>query len=403
MPVSASNIEKFSRGEAIVVEVDHIERELAALWQAASRDAHDSGASPVARAALWNIIIPTLGAESLLRTKRLVDDLAPSIPARVITLCHDDGAPPGSITATIEGNVISRPSGARVVYSEEITLTADSTEERHFGALVRSLQIPSLPTATLLIDPTTIDSQLTRELLPLSDRLVVDTVRCAGPAELAAVCRLATTRRTDVTVGDLGWLRLASFRLLFAGLFDPPVGGGPLLAARRITILHRPARVASALLLAAWLGCQLGWEPHSAGRPDQRTDDPPDDLANAPRGQAPAGVRLRFGKAGDRSGGGAAVEVDLLSSEGECGTSGIVAIWLASADGAPVYAVRRTADNHAEICIPIAPTKTVKLDSRADAELCLGALGPAGRDPLLRRVLPYAGRLAALVAARSAG
>ena len=29
-------------------------------------------------------------------------------------------------------------------------------------------------------------------------------------------------------VADLGWLRLGSFRLLFAGLFDPPVGGAPL-------------------------------------------------------------------------------------------------------------------------------------------------------------------------------
>jgi len=45
----------------------------------------------------------------------------------------------------------------------------------------------------------------------------------------------------------------------------------------------------------------------------------------------------------------------------------------------------------------------VKLDSRTDAELCVGALGPAGRDPLLRRVLPFAERLADLVAARGAG
>jgi hypothetical protein len=65
--------------------------------------------------------------------------------------------------------------------------------------------------------------------------------------------------------------------------------------------------------------------------------------------------------------------------------------------------VRRTADNHAELTVPIAPPRTVKLDSRTDAELCVGALGPAGRDPLLRRVLPFAERLGDLVAARGAG
>jgi hypothetical protein len=41
---------------------------------------------------------------------------------------------------------------------------------------------------------------------------------------------------TRAEVGDLGWLRLAGFRLTFAGLFDAPVGGGPLHAARHVEI-----------------------------------------------------------------------------------------------------------------------------------------------------------------------
>src|SRR6185369_8780952 len=101
----ASTVERFSRGEAIAVGVDRIERELTALWQEASRaagaggqagassqpDDSGGGPSPVARAALWNIVIPTHGADSLARTKRLVDDLAPSMPARVIMLARGPG------------------------------------------------------------------------------------------------------------------------------------------------------------------------------------------------------------------------------------------------------------------------------------------------------------------------
>jgi hypothetical protein len=399
-----SNMQKFSRGEPIVIEVERIERELAALWQDASRaqgankrdEQGEASGEPVAvaRAALWNVVVPAHSAESLARIKTMIDEIAPSIPARVIVLFRDPGAPSKEIQATIESNVVSRPSGARVVYSEEITLTGRGGADEHFGALVRALQIPSLPTATFWIDSTIGETLLTHQLLPLSDRLVVDTGRCLDAAEIAAVSRLATLSRAEV--GDLGWLRLASYRLLFAGLFDPPVGGGPLLRARRVAIEHRPHNLASALLFGAWLGCQLGWKPAGLASPVGGGE----------------GLRFLF-TAADRGPAGDPIELDLRPSPGECGTSGIVAIELhcreddQQDDGkpsgaSPLYAIRRTANDHAEISIPIAPPRSVKLDSRSDAELCVGALGPAGRDPLLRRVLDYAAQLADLVAGRRA-
>lgn len=399
-----SNVERFSRGEAISVEVDRIERELAALWQAAGRadaapavpaaasdgdagagDAVSPGtraATVLSRASLWNVVVPAHGSASLGRTKKLLDELTPSIPARVIVLNQTSDGGGQSLRATIESNVVSRPNGARMVYSEEITLTGQGGGERHFGALVRSLLIPSLPTATFWIDSTTVDDLLTRELLPVSERLVVDTGQCVRARDLGAVYRLTTAGQ--VLVADLGWLRLASFRTLFAGLFDPPVGGGPLAAAHRVTIHHRHDSVASALLLSAWLGSQLDWVPLGA--------DP------APSG----GLHLRFRPpATERAVAGDDITLDLRPSDGECGTSGIVSLELladsASDGGDDVYRVIRTGGNHAELTIPIAPPRSIKLDSRSDAELCVAALGPQGRDPLLRRCLAYAARLSDLV------
>jgi glucose-6-phosphate dehydrogenase assembly protein OpcA len=385
--VDRSTVEKFSRGEAITVEVDRIEKELASLWQAASRGEDGGEAKPIARAALWNLVIPARGIDSLSRVKRLVDDLVPAVPARVITLCRGWGHALAGISATIESNVVSRPDGARQVYAEEITLTGEGAapDERHFGALVRSLQIPSLPTATLWFDASPADSLLSNELLPVSDRLIIDTGRCAGARELGAVCRMHAINRVEI--GDLGWLRLAGIRLLFAGLFDPPVGGGPLAAASHVEIEHRGPKLTSALLLAAWLGVQLGWRP----------------LEATPGFDKGTGIRLRFAAAKGSDGRERTVVVDLRPSPGECGTSGIVSLALDAGGPGETYRVRRTADNHAELTVPIAPARTVKLDSRTDAELCVGALGPAGRDPLLRRVLPFAERLADLVAARGAG
>jgi glucose-6-phosphate dehydrogenase assembly protein OpcA len=385
----ASSIEKFSRGEPIVVEVDRLERELAGLWKTASQASGREGAEPVAvsRAALWNVIIPAHGAESLRRIKAMVDELAPSIPARFILLCEDAGAS-DTIKATIDSNVVSNPGGARTVLSEEITLTGRAGVEDHFGALVRSLQIPSLPTATFWIDSTMAERLLTRELLPLSDRLVLDTGTCAARADLTNVDRIARLSRTEVT--DLGWLRLASFRLLFAGLFDPPVGGRPLHAARLVTIQHRVENASAATLLAGWLARQLGWRPVGAA-----------DI----RGAA-GGTRFTFRTAGS----GRPVEVDVVPAEGESGTSGIVALELCASQGQEgqaasdeVYSVHRTGGNHAELRIPIAPARSIKLDSRSDAELCGAALGPNGRDPLFRDALSTAAALCALVERKATG
>jgi hypothetical protein len=132
-------IERFVRGEPIAVEVGEIERALGALWQNASAGDPRPDAA-VSRAALWNVIIPTRGRAALATAKRMVDEIAPALPARTITICLDDqrGAR-DAVEATIESNVVSQPGGARMVYSEEITIAGPMGAEGHFGALVRAL------------------------------------------------------------------------------------------------------------------------------------------------------------------------------------------------------------------------------------------------------------------------
>ncbi len=254
-----ANFEHFARGEPIAVDVGEIERELGSLWQEASH----TGSGPsgaVARAALWNLVIPARGRDALAKTKALVDAIAPAVPVRAITLCLDDAASSGDLSATIESNVVSQPGGGRVVYSEEITLVGPTGAEAHFGAMVRALQVPGVRTATLWMDATMPSTLLTRELLPVTRRLIVDTGSCSAPLHLQDLQRLAA-RTAPRPVADLGWLRLGSFRVLFASLFDPPVGGAPLRGATRLGIRHGAGGDVSALLLVAWLGQLLGWRP----------------------------------------------------------------------------------------------------------------------------------------------
>jgi hypothetical protein len=372
---AADDVQRFSRGEPISVEVDAIERELRDLWQEASRAGDARVDRALSRAALWNLVVPSRGSALLARTRGVLGELAPRLPARALVL-HEDGDGNGAddrIRATIESNVVSRAGGMRVVSAEQITLAGPPGSEDRFGALVRSLLIPGLPTATLWIDAGMPEGLLVRELLPLTDRLIVDTGSCERPARLPELQRLAESR-PGVLLSDLGWLRLASYRTLFAGLFDPPVGGAPLRRARSVTIEHRPGADVSALLLAAWLGLQLGWGPSAA--------------FTSPGG----GLVFRFQPG--------PVKVLLVPNETSCGTSGIIGLTLlaAATDGGPPqhYGVRRTTDGHAELTVPIAPGRVVKLDSRTDAELTAAALGPVGHDPLFPRCLKFASGLCQL-------
>jgi glucose-6-phosphate dehydrogenase assembly protein OpcA len=354
----------FTRGEPIPVETGAIERELGLLWQQAGHAA----ASVVSRAALWNVVMPTRGRAALAATKQLVDEMAGSLPTRAITLCLDDGGA-GDVEATIESNVVSQPGGGRVVYSEEITLVGPTGAEAHFGALVRALQIPGVPMALFWIDPALPASLLSRELLPAASRLIVDTTVCTRPGQLFTLQQLAT-RASALPVADLGWLRLGPVRSLFAGLFDPPVGGAPLAAATRVVVRHRAGCDASALLLVAWLGVRLDWRPLGA----VQTSD--------------GGLRLDFQRGAAP---GAAIAVSMVPSAGACGKGGILGLEL-FVDRAR-YALTQTTIDQAAVEVPIAPPKLVKMDAHGDAELCVDALGRRGRDPLFTRCLELAGRL----------
>jgi glucose-6-phosphate dehydrogenase assembly protein OpcA len=356
-----TEVERFVRGEPIAVEVGEIERALGELWQQASR-AGDTVA--VSRAALWNAVFPACGNTALATTKQLVDEIAPALPTRTLTLCLDDGR--AALDATIESNVVSQPGGARMVYSEEITISGPPKAERHFGALVRALQVAGVPTATFWLDPAAPESLLSRELLSVTDRLVFDTTACKRPDQLFDLERIATAAQ-PLPIADLGWLRLGSLRALFAGLFDPPVGGAPLVHARRITIDHRAGCDACALLLLAWIGVQVGWRPLRA--------------AQTPEG----GVRFDFARAGQT------VSGHLVPGDGPCGRSGILAITVETGDER--YAIRRTALDQTVLHTPGVPPKPVKLDSPSDAELAIAALGSRGRDPLFIRCLSYARQL----------
>src|SRR5437773_8216539 len=101
----------FESGRAIAVPLARIEEELATLWREAAQQAtqkattsgRESGrAQALTRACLWNLIVRVPGESALVRAKRIVDAISPSVPARVLVIEARWQAEPEPVRAWIE-------------------------------------------------------------------------------------------------------------------------------------------------------------------------------------------------------------------------------------------------------------------------------------------------------------
>ena len=153
-------------------------------------------------------------------------------------------------------------------------------------------------------------------------------------------------------------------------MFDPPVGGAPLVQAARVTIRHRAGSDATALLLLAWLGVLLGWRP----------------LRSAQTSDGGAAVRFRSAR-------GQPVAGHLVPADGACGRSGILGIELTT--GRAAIATRSAARRSIRPCCRRRACRRGRSSwiHHSDAELASRRSGSRGRDPLFTRCLSYARQL----------
>lgn len=349
----------FRSGVAIAVDVSAIEKELASLWRHAAGDGAARDDS-VSRACLWNLIVWTETEADFARARQLVDAIAPACPARALVLRRAAGEG-AELTASIEGNCRIGADGARLLCSEEITLTARGRGEDHLPGLVRALQVPDVPAALIWAGALPADSTHVRRLLAGASRLVVDTGDLGSEGRLEGLAELARLA-TAVELADLGWIRLASFRMLLAGVFDRPVGPEPLRRLARVRLECSRHGAGTAQLLLGWLASRLGW----------------------PRFVAQG--------AGRWSAGATAVEIDVRDVD--AGRDGIFQLLLET-DRGEQFSLTDSGPELLEIAAAGLPTRTVAAPdaARSDAELLVAALGTRGSDPLFGLALARAAEL----------
>ena len=357
-------VQRFTSGQQIAVDVTAIERELGKLW----RQACAEGAQ-VTRAALWNLIFRADGEEPYARAKQMVDAISRASPARALVLRSDAPGDGPEIEAHIEANFQHGEGGGALVGSEEVTLLARGKGREHFPSLVRALRLPDLPTALVWCGAPPRDARPLEELLEGVDRMIVDTGDLSSALELVDLAQLVHLSH-EVELADLGWLRLGSVRLLLASFFDPPVGAEPLLKASRVHLDCARHGAATAVLLLGWLACRLSW-----GRPEKGKDQ--------------NGVRC-WSVA--RPGGRVTLEVGVRDVE--AGRDGIYQLRIESESGL-TFSITDAGHDALELKGSGLPTRVLAAPERSDAELLVAALGLRGRDPMFGHALACAAELSA--------
>lgn len=241
--------------EAREVDVRNIEGELQRLWREQA-DASPERGEPLVSVRTLNLVVysPETRHEDI---AALLDPLVAEHPGRVIAIDAVPGAPSQAwISATP-----ARTMGAgRCIGRELITIAAPPEAHRELRSVVVPLLVPDLPVYLWWRGRPGFGVKLFDDLARVADRIIIDSAELEDPrSELPGLAE--AVHAAESAVSDLAWARLTSWRQLVSQFFDAP-NCSPFLNRLRDVVVESEGELQSeAVLLAAWLASQLGWQP----------------------------------------------------------------------------------------------------------------------------------------------
>ena len=210
-----------------------------------------------ARTAVMTLIAVAPDDERARAATNALRSLGGRHPSRIVVLRPD---PDQVASLDACATLYSVEGDGHQVNFEEVTLEVRGQAANHLDSIVDSFTISDLPVALWYVgsipDPTD-------PLLSVATALLVDSRDAADTGRLRPLLAIARRR----TVSDQSWIRLRPWRVLLAGLFDPPECRPWLQHVESVTVT---GKVGPRKMLGGWLLSQLELMPRQITLEDAR-------------------------------------------------------------------------------------------------------------------------------------
>jgi glucose-6-phosphate dehydrogenase assembly protein OpcA len=250
------------------LDVEVVERQLAALWQQIAGDGSETDAA-VWRTRVANLLVFVTDEVLLDDAHQMLDELTAVHPSRVLLMLGARAQADRDIEMAVESfSQTDKRTGARRLCCEEVTLRAQGKFVVELPSAALPLLVSDLATFVWWRAEVELADKVFADLMRAADRLVIDSAEFENPLrDLVKTDQLFKEHMAErVGVSDLNWARLTSWRGLVADFYDVPAYQDSLDRIDRVLIEYvgpesAPESVApQALLVAGWLASRLGWE-----------------------------------------------------------------------------------------------------------------------------------------------
>ena len=197
------------------------------------------------------------------RARETLHQLAAAIPSRVILFILDRECESGWAAVWAHCALTPRGTSAGCYDVIEITLPPDRLEA--IPNIVFVHRLGELPTFLIWNGIVDFDSDGTRAVAAVADRLVIDSESFADPLQATRDYRRFLTGQQSRLLGsDLAWTRMSTWRELIAQSFDPLGTRQFVNDIRRVDINCDQIQSSGAILLGSWIISRLGCSPAEA-------------------------------------------------------------------------------------------------------------------------------------------
>ena len=387
--------------------IDEIEVELNRIWAQPNLliglDGGQPGRHVAARTSVMNLVVIARQPEVGERAAETIQRLTGRHPSRTLVVLAADPDGPPWLDARIEAHCVLPREDAPETCTELIFLTAGGETGRHLTALVEPLLVHDLPVTVWWPGEPPLDREPARDLLEVTDRLVVDGSAWAGDG-LRRLHQLAGLYDAyeRLSIRDFALVRQSRWREAIASVFDMPDLLPFLGSIRRIAVTYGThdetgapgtTNVVKPLYHVAWLASRLGLRVTTPLAPVEVRAAPtrmrPGEKPPLHRGLA---ARLR----GPGPGGEVSVVMRPVASPMPAGTTLRVELLAERREGELRTDVTAEAENvhvHTWLDGVQAIDRTFKAPRRGDVDLLGEALETGGRDPLAVETIRMAAAL----------